>query len=89
MRFVDIHTHLIPELDDGAASLLETVEMLRYSFDRGTRAMVATPHMFASFGNTETIHDGLGQRLGFRFDALGVVAHTINEGVDVSDDMAH
>lgn len=39
VRFVDIHTHLIPDLDDGATSLLETLEMLRYSYDRGTRAI--------------------------------------------------
>ena len=55
MRFVDIHTHLIPEIDDGAASLLETLEMLRYAYDRGTRAMVATPHMFAAFGNVQPL----------------------------------
>jgi len=55
VRFVDLHTHLIPHLDDGAASILETLEMLRYAFDRGSRAMVATPHMFASFGNTDPL----------------------------------
>ena len=55
MRFVDLHTHLIPNLDDGATTLFETVEMLRYAYDRGTRAMVATPHMFATFGNTEPL----------------------------------
>ena len=53
MQFVDIHTHLIPGLDDGPASLDETLEMLRHAYDRGTRAMVATPHMFAWFGNSE------------------------------------
>lgn len=55
MRFVDIHTHLIPELDDGSTSLFETIEMLRYAYDRGTRAMVATPHVFHSFGNKEPV----------------------------------
>ena len=55
MRFVDIHTHLTPGLDDGATTLFETLEMLRYAYDRGTRAMVATPHMFASFGNTNPL----------------------------------
>ena len=60
MRFVDIHTHLMPEVDDGAASVLESLEMLRFAHERGTRAMVATPHMFASFGNTDplTVYDG-------------------------------
>jgi len=46
MQFVDIHTHVIPELDDGATSLDETVEMLRVAYDTGTRSLVATPHMF-------------------------------------------
>ena len=55
VRFVDIHSHLIPEIDDGAASLLESLEMLRFAYERGTRAMVATPHMFASFGNSDPL----------------------------------
>jgi protein-tyrosine phosphatase len=55
MRFVDIHTHLIPGLDDGSTSLFETIEMLRYAHDHGTRAMVATPHVFHSFGNSEPV----------------------------------
>lgn len=55
MRFVDIHAHLIPRLDDGPASLSETLEMLRLAYDRGTRGMVATPHMFASLGDTDIL----------------------------------
>lgn len=46
MNFIDIHTHLLPGLDDGSTSLLETLEMARVGYDRGTRAMVATPHAF-------------------------------------------
>jgi protein-tyrosine phosphatase len=52
MRFIDVHTHIIPDLDDGSTSLFETIEMLRFAYDRGSRAMVATPHVFHSFGNT-------------------------------------
>lgn len=51
MRFVDVHTHIIPDLDDGSTSLFESIEMLRFAYDRGSRAMVATPHVFHSFGN--------------------------------------
>jgi protein-tyrosine phosphatase len=46
MQFVDIHTHVIPAIDDGSTSMLETVEMLRVAHDSGTRGLVATPHMF-------------------------------------------
>jgi protein-tyrosine phosphatase len=54
MRFVDLHTHLLPDLDDGPATLEETIGMLRMAHARGTRTIVATPHMFAPhFGSTD------------------------------------
>lgn len=46
MQFVDIHTHVIPSVDDGATSIEETIQMLRVAYDSGTRGIVATPHMF-------------------------------------------
>lgn len=46
MRFIDIHCHLLPGLDDGSASIPETVEMLRIAHRCGTRGIVATPHAF-------------------------------------------
>ncbi len=46
MQFVDIHTHIIPAIDDGAASIEETIEMLRVAYEAGSRRLVATPHMF-------------------------------------------
>ncbi len=46
MQIIDIHTHFIPGIDDGATSIEETVQMLRVAYDAGTRGLVATPHMF-------------------------------------------
>lgn len=46
MGHVDIHCHLLPGIDDGAASLAETVEMLSLAGAAGTDQIVATPHMF-------------------------------------------
>jgi len=46
---VDIHSHILPEVDDGSHSLEESVEMCRASFKDGVQVMVATPHA----------HDGL------------------------------
>lgn len=46
MHFVDIHTHTLPGIDDGATSIEETIEMLRVAHATGTRHLVATPHMF-------------------------------------------
>ncbi len=43
---IDIHTHVLPGVDDGADSLEETVAMLRVAHESGTRTVVATPHLF-------------------------------------------
>ena len=42
--FIDIHSHILPMLDDGAGSLLEACEIARRAYESGTDAMVATPH---------------------------------------------
>lgn len=43
---VDIHCHILPETDDGAKSLEESVAMCRMAAADGIRTIVATPHMF-------------------------------------------
>lgn len=41
---IDIHTHILPGIDDGAADIYDTLEMVRISADNGVTAVVATPH---------------------------------------------
>jgi protein-tyrosine phosphatase len=41
---VDIHSHILPGLDDGAETLEESLAMLRIAVDGGTTDIVATPH---------------------------------------------
>ena len=43
---IDIHSHILPDLDDGARDLAESVEMARIAVEDGIEQMVATPHMF-------------------------------------------
>ena len=42
--FVDIHTHIIPGVDDGSANMERSLEMVRLAHDEGVRMMFATPH---------------------------------------------
>lgn len=42
--FVDIHAHIIPEIDDGSASMDRSVEMIRLAYEEGVRVLFATPH---------------------------------------------
>lgn len=40
----DIHTHLLPAIDDGAPDMATALEMARIAAEDGTEAIVATPH---------------------------------------------
>ena len=42
--FIDLHSHLLPGIDDGAGSMAETVDMARMAEQDGVRRIVATPH---------------------------------------------
>ena len=44
MPRVDIHTHLLPEVDDGPGSMDDALEMARVANADGTEIIVATPH---------------------------------------------
>lgn len=42
--FVDIHSHIIPWIDDGAENIGTALEMLKIAAANGTRFIAATPH---------------------------------------------
>jgi protein-tyrosine phosphatase len=44
---IDIHTHILPGFDDGAASWQESLDMARMAADRGIQALICTPHWIA------------------------------------------
>jgi len=41
---IDIHSHILWGVDDGAHSLADSLEMCRIAYDDGIRTIVATPH---------------------------------------------
>jgi protein-tyrosine phosphatase len=43
---IDIHSHIMPEIDDGARTMEEAVQMARIAAADGIEYMVSTPHMF-------------------------------------------
>ncbi len=46
---IDIHSHVLPGLDDGARSLEESIAMVRMAAAHGTTDLVATPHANMDF----------------------------------------
>lgn len=54
--FTDIHTHILPGVDDGAKDLREAMALVRAAWKDGTRAMILTPHYRGEYKkNTPTM----------------------------------
>lgn len=53
---IDIHSHLIPEIDDGAKDIETTIKMIEIYKQQGVDNVIATPHYFPPyFENTKEI----------------------------------
>ena len=44
--YIDIHSHVIPGIDDGAKDMETSMQMLRIAAEQGTSHIIATPHYF-------------------------------------------
>lgn len=42
--FIDLHCHILPQVDDGADSFDEACELIRQAVSSGTTVLTATPH---------------------------------------------
>lgn len=47
---IDIHTHLIPYIDDGSDSMVTSLKLLRDEVQNGVTAAICTPHHYTSRG---------------------------------------
>ena len=90
MGFVDIHSHILYGLDDGAKSLEESVEMLQLAAAAGTTDIVATPHANGRYVFNPELIDARIKELS------GLTAVTIHRGCDfhlqadnIEDAIAH
>lgn len=57
---IDLHNHILPGLDDGAADLAESLDMARQFISEGVETIVATPHLDPLNGRgaaAETVRD--------------------------------
>jgi len=50
---IDLHTHLLPGVDDGPATLADSVDLARSLRDDGARGVAATPHCRADHPGVE------------------------------------
>lgn len=62
---VDIHSHILHNIDDGASTMEESIQMLEASIASGVNAIVATPHLYPGHYTAPT------QERDKRMEALG------------------
>lgn len=53
MRLVDIHSHILPAVDDGAKDVEASVKLLEAMKTQGITDVIATPHFYASEQNID------------------------------------
>ena len=61
----DLHTHLLPSIDDGASDLAVSVEMARMQVDQGVSVVACTPHILPG------LYHNSGPDIQNRVEALG------------------
>ena len=83
-RGVDLHFHLLPDTDDGPATLAESLELARMAVEDGTATIVATPHVREDFV-TDVL--ALGERVRELQAALD--AERIPLGVRCGGELGH
>lgn len=44
MNLIDIHSHILPGVDDGSKDMEMSLDMLRIAYEEGTRKVILTPH---------------------------------------------
>lgn len=59
--YTDVHSHLIPAIDDGSKSLEDSIEMIKTFKEMGYSKIITTPHVMSDFykNTPETILGGM------------------------------
>lgn len=48
-QIIDFHSHILPGIDDGSASIQESIAMLKMEVAQGIGHVIATPHFYAQY----------------------------------------
>lgn len=68
---IDIHTHILPGIDDGSGDITQTKKMLDIMAKHGVKKIVATPHFYSNISVSEFIKR--------RDDAYGIVCDILTD----------
>lgn len=83
---IDLHSHLLPGIDDGAPDLEASIAMGRAAVAGGVEAIVATPHVSGSYPNDPATFAERVAEVQSALDDAGV-ALRVHTGAEVSHAM--
>lgn len=69
---IDLHTHILPGIDDGCRTLEESVELARAAAEDGVRTLAATPHVRFEYPNDPAVMERLVGQVQAAVDKAGV-----------------
>ena len=78
---IDIHCHILPDIDDGASDMDESIQMARIAASDGITRIVATPHVKDTFPPLRGIKDSI-ERLNHTLKQNNISVEIL-QGADV------
>jgi len=71
-QWVDLHSHILPGVDDGSRTLKESLTMVEYASEIGITHIVATPHFSDLFPTTQETRDSALKLMKEAVDDAGI-----------------
>ena len=68
---IDFHTHILPEIDDGAQNVSESLLMLRSCVKQGVDIIFATSHFYADEDDPDSFLERRTEAYNILIDAMG------------------
>ena len=85
---IDLHTHVLPGVDDGPATVSESLEILADSAESGVRGVAATPHVRDDYPTTAAVMERLVASLRAEAKAKGIALDILTGGEIALDRLA-
>jgi protein-tyrosine phosphatase len=77
---IDLHTHVLPGIDDGPATISQSLEILADSVESGVRAVAATPHVRDDYPTTAAVMERLVASLQVEAEVNGITLEIMTGG---------
>jgi protein-tyrosine phosphatase len=85
---IDLHTHVLPGVDDGPTTISESLEILADSVESGVRGVAATPHVRDDYPTTAALMETLVAGLRVEAKAKGIALDILTGGEIALDRLA-